>query len=85
MGNETDPPDAPAPEGTVVAEDAAAVVVVDDGAPATTVASPAQPAARLPKIEVVTPDRSPPPSPPARRTPGQIVQLGRPKTKSYVN
>ncbi len=82
MGNETDPPDAPAPKVPAIVEDAAAVVV-DDRAPADDTTT--KPTVRLPKIEGVTPDRSPPPSPPARRSPGQIVQLGRPKTKSYVN
>lgn len=92
MGNETDPPDEPAAKGTVVVEDATAGVVDGEVAgegertpAADAAASPAQPAARLPKIEVVTPERPPTPSTPVRRTAGQIVQLGRPKTKSYVN
>ena len=36
-------------------------------------------------IEVVTPDRAPPAPRRQPRQPHQIVQLGRPKPKSYVN
>ncbi len=36
-------------------------------------------------IEVVTPERAPPPARRPPRQPHQIVQLGRPKPKSYLN
>ena len=99
MGNESDPPDEQlATDAAVAAEDAPAVVAESEGEPvddlqivaadvsppAAVVSAPVPPSpARGFKIEVVTPP--PIPSAAARRPPSQIVQLGRPKPKSYLN